>query len=421
MPLSADFSGRPIPAPYWTSGPSALYLGDSRRCLQEMVARSVHCTVTSPPYWGQRSYLNADHQHKASEIGCEPTPDCGTSGRARCGSCYVCSMVDVMEGVKRVLRDDGTLWLNIGDTYSGGKSGRSDDGSGDPTSRLGPNQDGLPNNSGMGPVRSRPPCKGIPRGNIIGVPWRVALALQANGWILRQEVIWYAPNKMPEPVDNRCTKSHEHLFLLTKSSSYYYDAVAIEEDRVDESGSKNRRDVWAIPTVGYPGAHYATFPPALVEPCILAGTSEYGCCAGCRRPWERVVERVGGSEGNGQTDARDRSFPSQRNGLPGSGSTLDGTQAARATVGWRKACGCHTEEVVPAVVLDPFVGSGTTVATAIRLGRAGVGIDLSEDYLRGDAIPRVTQALAGEGSRPGNRSVVLTPGSQPAPRRMRGP
>ena len=459
-----------FPAPYWSAPGAALYLGDVRTCLRELPARSVHCMVTSPPYWGLRDYVtgvweggsaDCDHiestaeqahrwstlgptaaqrsagdfsrmppasnaafkagvrQYKSKckkcgakridqQIGAEPSPDCGTHGQARCGGCFVCSMVEVFAEVRRVLRDDGTLWLNLGDTFDNGQ---------------------------------------------LLIPARVALALSANGWKLVQDIIWYAPNKMPESVTNRCTKSHEHILLLAKGNDYYYDAAAIQEtakskyrssdfipnsakDAVGDKSSAtqasrhgrsneivqqdvNKRDVWIVPTQGYPGAHFAVYSPRLITPCILAGTSEYGCCAACGKTYERVVVRTGSVEGNGQLESRDRSFPSQRNGLPGSGSTLDGNIAQRETIGWRKMCGCQTDEVVPAVVLDPFVGSGTTVATSIELGRAGVGIDLSEVYLKENAIPRIEAAMNGERV-PRKPVIVAQTGTPPPPRQLRG-
>jgi hypothetical protein len=254
-------------------------------------------------------------------------------------------------------------------------------------------------------------------GDDVGIPWRVALALQVDEWILRQDIIWHSPNKMPESVQNRCTKSHEYIFLLAKGSDYYYDSVAIEEEtttpphapgnkKLDSSrndhdqmsavwganGTKNKRDVWIVPSTGYPGAHFATFSPKLITPCILAGTSEHGACAECGKPWERVVAKTGGARAEPCED-RDRSVPSNRNGITGS---LDGVFHTRDTVGWRQACGCKDAGVVPAIVLDPFVGSGTTVATSLELGRYGVGIDLSEKYLTKNAIPRIEASMRGE-------------------------
>jgi hypothetical protein len=256
---------------------------------------------------------------------------------------------------------------------------------------------------------------------------------------------------MPESVTNRCTKSHEHIFLLAKGEEYYYDAIAVQELSKHGSGvkstqfakartepvpdTKNKRDVWIVPTRGYLGAHFAVFSSELITPCILAGTSEHGCCAACGRPWERVVVKTGGvspgltggeyappgqSPHSNARDGsnRDRSFNWSRNGLLGSNSTLDGTPSVKETVGWRKVCGCQTNEVVSAVVLDPFVGSGTTVATSLQLGRYGVGIDLSETYLRENAIPRIEEVMSGGRMRPA--TVVVPEGAPPTLVKLRG-
>lgn len=367
-----------FPAPWWSGSNCALYLGDTRECLRRLPARSVHCVVCSPPYWGLRDY------GKPGQIGLEEYADCGTYGRAQCGNCFVCSMVDVFSEVQRVLRDDGTLWLNLGDTFDNGQ---------------------------------------------LLVPTRVALALTHHDWKLVQDIIWYSPNKIPESVENRLVKSHEHIFLLSKGPNYYFDYIAVQEQK--EDGRRvNKRDVWTIPIQGYPGAHFATYTPKLITPCILAGTSEHGCCGNCARPYERVVVRIGGTSnltggiyappgqaphGNAREDNRDRSFDWSRNGKPGSGSTLDGTIAAKETAGWRKACGCQTDEVVPPVVLDPFVGSGTTVATALELGRAGIGMDLSEVYLQECAVPRITAVHV-----PNNKPTNVLTALAPAPRRLPG-
>lgn len=368
---------------YWSAPGAVLYLGDVRTRLADLPARSVHAAVTSPPYWGLRKYLSEDHPEGGYEIGGEPLPDCYTYGQAQCGKCFVCAMVGVFRGVHRVLRGDGTLWLNLGDTYC---------------------------NSG----------RGLLQGNLAGIPWRVTLALQADGWILRNDIIWHAPNKMPEPVEDRCAKSHEYIFLLTKETNYYYDAIAVEELSMVKGKQElvNKRDVWTVPTQRYPGAHYATYSPRLITPCILAGTSEHGVCGRCSKPWQRMIKRVGGvSVDRDNHDARDRSFGWSRNGKPGSGSTLDGTVARRETIGWRKACGCQTNDTTPAIILDPFVGSGTTVATAIGLGRYGVGIDLSEEYLRRDAIPRIEETIR---QTTGARTTAALPTGDPlTPSRLR--
>jgi len=272
----------------------ALLLGDSRRVLRDLPADSVQTIVTSPPYFGLRDY------GKEEQIGLELTP-----------SEYVRALVDVFREAKRVLREDGTLWLNLGDTYAG---------------------------------RSLP-GGGLRDKNIIGIPWRVAFALQEDGWYLRQDIIWNKPNPMPEPVRDRCTKSHEYIFLLCKSAKYFYDIDAIREPWKDNprdiqrakdkhpgyqgkhskgygsAGSstgqvigdpdkgRNKRSVWTVTCNGFPGAHFATYPPELIRPCILAGSK------------------------------------------PGD------------------------------IVLDPFNGSGTTGYVALQEGRKYIGIELNPDYL----------------------------------------
>ncbi len=283
----------------------------------------VQCVVTSPPYFGLRDYGTAN------QIGLEPTPDA-----------FVAALVGVFREVWRVLKDDGTVWLNLGDSYAAGKAGRTDYGTGDPTSTLGPSRNGLPGNTRPGPVILRSAPEGLKPKDLVGIPWRVAFALQADGWYLRSDVIWHKPNPMPESVTDRPTKAHEYLFLLTKSERYFYDAAAIKEPvtadmarraeaghtrgqgKVDasrndattvrpaliEGADRNKRSVWTVPTMPYAGAHFATMPEKLVEPCILAGS--------------RLGDRV----------------------------------------------------------LDPFMGSGTVGAVAERLGRRWVGLDLNLAY-----------------------------------------
>jgi DNA modification methylase len=281
-----------------------------------MPDESVQCVVTSPPYWGLRDY------GVEGQLGLEATPEA-----------YVERMVAVFREVRRVLRRDGTLWLNIGDSYAAsGPAG----GAGKQHTNVG--SVGVPVRKPMGDCKPK---------DLVGIPWMLAFALRADGWWLRQDIIWAKPNPMPESVTDRCTKSHEYLFLLSKSRRYYYDADAIREAHAEpwrgqgehESSNphserrdgdkrglgrqpvfvpavreynpagRNKRDVWTISTKPYAKAHFATFPPALVEPCVLAGT----------RPDD--------------------------------------------------------------VVLDPFAGSGTTAMVARRLGRKAVSIELNAKYL----------------------------------------
>jgi len=295
--------------------------------------------------------------------------------------------------------------------------------------------------------------------DLVGIPWRVAFALQADGWYLRSDIIWAKPNPMPESVTDRPTKAHEYVFLMSKSQRYFYDNEAVREPGSDNShggtlqkningngrkieklqdtttstlggvaddynhSGRNRRTVWTIATEPYSGAHFATYPTALVEPCIKAGTSEKGACPKCGKPWERVTERqnesnwefrktmgaIGGSKDYGNKQQI------------GSGWSHDLPSRDTATTGWQPACKCfgHFEkrkikvedgggngnysyrvvedyipdgeqpEPVPCLILDPFAGSGTTLLVARELGRSAVGLDLSMSYLREQAYKRL--------------------------------
>jgi site-specific DNA-methyltransferase (adenine-specific) len=259
-----------------------LHLGDCREILQTLPEQSVNCCVTSPPYFGLRDYGMAE------QIGLEPTPEQ-----------FVAELVAVFREVRRVLRDDGTLWLNLGDSYFS-----TTKGSGGSNPETSPKQAWKGSENGQGGYSVKLSSGNLPikPKDLIGIPWRVAFALQADGWYLRQDIIWHKPNPMPESVTDRCTKAHEYVFLLSKSARYWYDAAAIKEQAMTagrtgwgftqdhtpkpRSGSgtneriryqeprhedRNRRSVWTIATQPYSGAHFATFSPALVEPCILAG------------------------------------------------------------------------------------------------------------------------------------------------------
>jgi len=207
--------------------------GDAKVALPYLPEKSVQCCVTSPPYWSLRDY------HIEGQIGLEPSVDQ-----------FINRLVGVFSEVKRVLKHDGALWLNIGDSYTSGDRGyRAPDK--------------------KNPIRAMSYRPNTPDGlkpkDLIGVPWRLAFALQRDGWYLRSDIIWHKPNCMPESVKDRPTRAHEYLFLLTKSERYYYDYLAVRE-----VNGRNRRSVWSIPTQPFRGAHFATFPPALIEPCICA-------------------------------------------------------------------------------------------------------------------------------------------------------
>lgn len=262
-----------------------ILVGDVRTRLSEIPDQSVQSCVTSPPYFGLRDY------GEDAQIGLEPSLQD-----------YVDEIVKVFREVKRVLRDDGTLWLNLGDSYSGSGKGRNPDGTVHVSALIA--KQGTSAGTVMGDVPSGIVPEGLKPKDLMGVPWRVAFALQADGWYLRQDIIWAKPNPMPESVTDRCTKSHEYLFLLSKSARYYFDNQAIKEPAVwagDErngegrltydgkrqgqkgegqeafvsiSDTRNKRDVWTINTKPFKGAHFAVMPEALVEPCILAGSKE---------------------------------------------------------------------------------------------------------------------------------------------------
>lgn len=221
-------------------------IGDARIRLQEIADKSVQCCITSPPYWGLRNYGND------LQIGLEATPEQ-----------YVEQLVAVFKEVWRVLKDDGTLWLNLGDNYASNKVGNTNGTYGKVKQKQGINDD----------TRRRTVPEGLKRKDLIGIPWRVAFALQADGWYLRQDIIWSKPNAMPEPIADRCVKAHEYLFLLSKSPSYLMNAKDIREQAVDEVSLRNRRSVWTIPTKPYRGAHFAVMPEALVEPCVISSTN----------------------------------------------------------------------------------------------------------------------------------------------------
>jgi len=266
-----------------------IHLGDCIDSMRQMPAQSVHCCVTSPPYFGLRDY---GHD---GQIGLEPTPEE-----------FVAKLVEVFREVRRVLRDDGTLWLNLGDSYWGGKGANGTSMALGNAAERGYKQ---PRGTVVSSMRAQDAPHPVLKGkDLIGIPWRVAFALQADGWYLRQDIIWHKPNPMPESVTDRCTKSHEYIFLLSKSAKYYYDNEAIKEDAQnwgtrdrsagkytsgdvpisggahkglqgkddEDNPTRNKRSVWTVTTKPYSGAHFATFPPDLIEPCILAGCPESG-------------------------------------------------------------------------------------------------------------------------------------------------
>ena len=453
-----------------------IFTGDARAI--PLADRSVQCVVTSPPYWGLRDYGNdaweggdpeCEHAYgrfTRGGLSTKQASNVGSNGdearSCRCGAVRVArgigleqsfdewlqAMVEVFAEVRRVLRDDGVVWLNMGDSYASGNRTRYDADE-------------------MLPARehqSRPATPiGLKPKDLVGQPWRLAFALQADGWYLRSDVIWAKPNPMPESVRDRPTKSHEYVFLLTKSERYFYDAEAVRErvtgnaharrkdgkaspkdalhngseavrprnnasmtEAINELiGARNLRTVWSISTEAYSEAHFATFPTALVLPCIKAATSERGACSECGTPFMRVLEREfygdwNPAEGsNADTTKRNAQKPERRRNwerkgkaatpeaasmldsarrqLPGGQAEWDGYVAPR-TLGWEAGCACGADPR-PCVVLDPFAGSGTTGVVAAKLGRAFVGIELNPAYAA-MAVARIAREGRPDETRP---------------------
>jgi DNA modification methylase len=434
--------------------------------------KSVHCIVTSPPYWGLRSYAGTatweggaegcDHVdrpgrndyetiprpkggHKEgaqpdpilfsdtclkcgarridAQLGSEPLHDClGWATGADCGVCYICHMRQVARECWRVLRDDGVMFWNIADSYVNNPSTteipRSEQGNGSGVFRI-------PDEKHVQARRQKPnrmtemKHNGLKPKDKCGIPERTALAFQADGWYWRSGITWVKPNPMPESVTDRPTKSTEMIYVFTKSERYAWDAEAVREennhnpdtgwakqraqgrepgvirdkfsdDRNDRgtvdlmgieyrTAGRNLRDAWTMSTQAYPGAHFATFPSELPRRCIKAGTSERGCCPKCGKGWVRVVEteykkgyRTGHLGFRAKGDASGMVDMSKYPALDKHTTTL----------GWRPACTCDAGDPIPCTVLDPFSGAATTILVARELGRNGIGLELSGEYLQ---------------------------------------
>jgi DNA modification methylase len=379
--------------------------GDCLDVLRTLPTASVHCVVTSPPYFGLRAYNGGEQ-----EIGSEATPDA-----------YVARLVAVFREVWRVLRDDGTCWLNLGDSYAGSGNGSND---------YRPEGASISRHSGK--YVGQKPRSSLASKQLLGIPWRVAFALQADGWLLRSDIVWSKPNCMPESVKDRPTKAHEYVFLLAKQARYFYDADAVKEESIDPASHKpwktrnkmrmneldpvhaqtrgfhnipdgkiysrrNRRSVWHIATTPFSARsvgiddvdHFAVMPPKLVEPCVLAGTSERGVCPTCGAPWVRVVETHNGRHLKEYRARADTPKSAASNGYGGRGSASSGltkpgwrqfSPPTSHTTGWQSSCACGGEPI-PATVLDPFCGAGTVGLVSVQHGRRFIGIDLNARYL----------------------------------------
>lgn len=404
--------------------------GDCLQVLRGMPDNSVDCCVTSPPYFGLRDY------QEVGQIGQESTP-----------KMYVDKIVEVFREVRRVLCGHGTLWLNLGDSYAGSWGNYGGQNRGKGTQREIKNGSTVPNPAYDGLESFRPPTASQPGykpKDLIGIPWMVAFALRNDGWYLRMDCIWSKPNPMPELVTDRPTKSHEYLFLLSKSNRYYYDSFSIREpakessikrwnqdvesqqgssrvpgktngpmkaaggprrtdkqrghsrrhegfndrwDAMDKTQQQqfgaNKRSVWTVGTKGFKGAHFAVFPPKLIEPCILAGCPET-VCVECGKPWKRIVE-----------SNRIPTRPGRDTKVTGN-SLVDGNRDPQRHItntkdlGFAADCECNGK-TRKGVVLDPFFGSGTTAMVAQELGRDCIGIELNPEYIA-MAYERVKQS-----------------------------
>jgi DNA modification methylase len=396
--------------------------GDALDVLPGLPGGFAQTCVTSPPYWGLRDY-GVGARVWGGEPGCRHAWGSGERGRRsdmlpaqasrsrgrigtderqaragleggrfcrRCGAwrgclglepdpeLYVSHLVSILREVRRALRDDGTLWLVLGDSFAASRP-RNENGS------------------------------GLKPKDLMGIPWRVAFALQADGWWLRSDIVWAKPNPMPESVRDRPTRAHEYVFLLAKRRRYYYDPDAVREpdcgraagagylrperlsyrdargprgqrSQWQPGAGRNRRSVWSVATQPFAGAHFATFPEGLVEPCVLAGTSPTAC-GECGAPWRRVVasERIdrrnGAAVQGGWTDPAEKLI---RGRAPRPGARC---VARRMTVGWEPGCD-HADGSARGLVLDPFCGSGTTGAVSLRHGRDFLGVELNPEYAR---------------------------------------
>ena len=472
-----------------------LLVGHVLDMLRALPDESVHCVVTSPPYWSLRRYDGqqgvvwggeADCEHEWGEesyqrrsndggdTGRKQVTNVGAMGRdepighafcSRCGTwrgslgleptidLYVEHLVAVMRELRRVLRRDGVCFINLGDTYASGKGTCFNPGGG---------------STSLGQRRKKYGAHPCDRGNVSTlaraglkpkdlcmIPARVALALQADGWWLRSMIPWLKRNPMPESVTDRPTTATEYIFLLARSARYFYDGDAVKERAIHagrvvryDGSQKNtnhenrtypgatgageitvaagraRRDAdWWFESLravldgeqgmlldeageslalhvnpkGYKGAHFATFPPAMVRPCLLAGTSAKGCCPKCGAPWARVTHKTTAPHPNRWSKEADaRQFDAEANEYDEPHGTL-GVASISETLGWRPTCTCDAGEALPAVVLDPFAGSGTTLLVAEELGRSSIGIEISEKYANEQIRPRLGLALEAEG------------------------
>lgn len=374
-------------------GTHRLLLGDVRDRLRDLDRHSVHCVVTSPPYLGLRDY------GIEGQIGREPWQE------------HIKVQVEVFHEVHRVLHPSGTLWLNYGDAYAqkGGKGCTPEERAAnvaraeDRGYYTGAFSDQSGWDRAVGTATG-----GLKPKDLMGMPWRIAFALQEAGWWLRADNIWSKNNPTPEPPRGRPTMAHEYVFLLAKAERYFYDDFAVrvphstQEKRTERivydgksektstfmpphPGGRNLWTVWQFPTQPFPVQgdveHFATFPEELARICILAGTSEKGCCPACLAPWRRLTEPTEIARARLGKSYHPHEADHVHGMICGTKAYPAGVETVRTT-GWEPTCQCPTHEPVPCTVLDPFAGSGTAGVVALRLGRSFVGVELNPDYHR---------------------------------------
>lgn len=395
--------------------------GDVRTALRALPEKCVQCVVTSPPYFALRSYLSDDDPNKEKEIGLEPSP-----------TKYLLQMVEVFREIRRVLRDDGTIWLNIGDSYSSSPPGNKTKGVSASSKLHGVNgpSERYRETLAAGHATKRDTSKmGKPK-DLMLMPARTALALQADGWWIRQQLPWVKRSCMPESVKDRPANAVEYVYLIAKSARPFYDTEAVRRQAATKPGtrgakaSKERSEVAGVNsrppeyhtygdtrhfrnsdmffdslekpygmisdenaeplaldvnTFAFPESHFASFPPKLVEPCILASTSERGRCSVCGSPYHRIVEKefVPQPDVSVEKGVRLSSQHDESNRGPG---TSRGSTRSK-TIGWAPTC-AHTDATpIPCLVLDPFGGSGTVGVVANRLGRDAILVELKPEYV----------------------------------------